>query len=247
MAESAIATLECLCVPGINVVEKLKAVDGYYRVVLGAFDVTAANGKHYHATEKVKQMFSSGGILNRRMAAGLMKGELDHPNVSGLSFAQAVARLMKIDPKNISHHIKKLELVPSKDDKGNPIFLVYGWVKPAGPHATHLRDSLNNREENVAFSVRSLSTPGIYNGKRGSLVDEILTYDNVSEPGIDLATQFRAYDLESISFGREELEAAYKLANINGLENDAESIRMVKDSLGWQKVQTIKLDNTFYI
>lgn len=238
-----LAKYECLSAPTISSAEKLKPdADGYYRVVVGGFDMENECGEHYFLTDAVKAMFEQGGIVRRRLDRGYLRGEYQHPVIDGMKLPAILKRLATIDTLLVSHHFKDLELVESKDDRGRSVVLVYGMVTPSGPYADSLTRSLDNRAENVAFSVRAFSNRGIYKGRQGKLIRDVLTYDHVAEPGIRTANQFDTVAMESIAFGPAELQAAMELipANDHSMENDQFStLTMVRDSLGWNKVQIL--------
>jgi hypothetical protein len=177
------------------------------------------------------------------METGLCKGEIDHPKLFGMTQEQIIHRLSIIEPTLVSHHIKSMELVDKKDENGKEVVLVYGEVKPSGPYTESLRQSLDNPEENVAFSIRSFCRMAMWEGKLSRIVTEVLTYDHVSEPGIKLANQFDTVCLERLkdtfNFTEQDFERALAVSNQAGLESEANTIRMIRDAQGWNKVNVI--------
>lgn len=242
---SSLATYSCASLPGMNQVSKMKAdANGYYRVILGGFNLANQSGIPYPLTDSVKALYAKGSVIRRRMETGLCKGEIDHPKLFGMSQEQIIHRLSIIEPTLVSHHIKSMELVDKKDENGKEIVVVYGEVKPSGPYTESLRQSLDNPEENVAFSIRSFCKMTMWKGKLSRIVTDVLTYDHVSEPGIKLANQFDTVCLEAIkethNFTQADFDRALLVGAQQGLENANETIRMVRDAQGWNKVNIIE-------
>lgn len=243
-----IATYSCMSVPGLNKVEKMRSdKNGYYRVVLGGFNLCNQQGVPYPLTDSVKALFDVGGVVRRRLDSGMCKGEYDHPKLDGLNHEQALRRLSIIEPTMVSHHIKSIDLVEKKDHNGQDIVLAYGMVKPTGPYGDALKASMDNDEENVAFSIRCFCKVTMWKGKAAKLVTDAMTYDHVSEPGIKLANQFDTVSLESLipdlSFTEKDFDGAIQVYKNIGLESNANTLTMVKDSLGWHKVQVKNLSS----
>ncbi len=242
-----IASYNCMAFPGANAVEKMKADEnGYYRIILGAFNVDNAHGVGYPLTERVKALFQPGGIVRRRLDNGICRGEYDHPKISGMKFEEIMYRLSIIDPMFISHHIKSMELKPIKDHNKKEIVAVYGMVKPCGPYGDPLQKSMENREENVTFSVRAFNSVAIIGGKLNKLVEDIVTYDHVSEQGIKAANKYDSVVLEKfdkdITFTKMDCDNAIKHCNEISLEsNQIETLTMIRDSFGWNKVEVVPL------
>lgn len=244
MAESVIASYNCIALPGVNKVEKMKCDDnGYYRIILGGFNLHNAHGVFYPLTDKVQAMFAKGGIFRRRLDNGICRGEYDHPKLNGMNFDQIIHRLTIMEPTMISHHIKSCELKPIKDHNGKEIIAVYGMVKPSGPYGDILKKSLDNMDENVTFSVRAFNTIAMVQGKLNKLINDIITYDHVTEQGIGVANQFDSVVLEMFdggyNFTEQDFNKAIKHYETIGLESDASAITMVKDSFGWNKIQVV--------
>lgn len=241
-----IARYAAVALPGANKAQKLKPdATGYYRTILGAFDTCNHNGVMYPLVPSVKQLFEEGGIVRRRLDAGLCRSEFGHPKIQKLPLQEALERLAIIEPTLVCAHIKSAVLVSSKDEYGKPIILTVGMVKESGPYGDTMKQQLDNPEENVAFSIRSFTTTQVSGGRQSRIVKDIATWDYVTEPGIKNATQFESASLESIVddivFNHEDLNGAIHTSHSIGLESDLSSLRMVRDSLGWAKVQSVNL------
>lgn len=188
---------------GTNKVGLIKPDEyGYRRVVLGALDAYNRSGDFYPFTEHVRKCFESSSSLMRKIQGQALRGEYEHPAYeAGMTKDEYLERIAYVDPKNISHHIRELELdfKNFKDDQGRPIIAVIGWVKPAGPKGFILKEAFENPHENVAFSVRSFSVnKPIGLGRLNRDIREIVTYDYVTEGGIKIADKFYSPSLESL-------------------------------------------------
>lgn len=246
---SIIGRYSCISMPGVNQVKNMDAdATGYRPCIIGALAAYNESGHYYPFIPSVKQLFEPGGLVRRRLDSGLCRGEYGHPKVQHLPLPQALQRLAQIDPLLTSHHIKSVELVDGKDEKGRSIILEVAQVKPTGPYGPTLESQMDNTEENVAFSVRAFTTTDIVGGVRHKVINSISTWDVVSEPGIKQATQFTTAALEEyqadLLFTEYDLNNAIISADQHGLESDSSYLTMVKTSLGWNKVQVIDLRAT---
>lgn len=228
---------------------KLKQDDnGYYEIVLGAFNIYNSEGKYYPLLESVSEMFSPGGSFRRRLDNGACRSELGHPAMEdGQSIQSFIQRVLKIEPTKVCAHIASVTLNETKDEDGKPIVLTIGRVKPSGPYADALKASLENVEENVAFSIRSLAADKQVRGRIEKHVSNIITYDAVVEPGIHLATKYATPSLEElakeIAFTDVDLRLIANKRNEGvSLESASEAKRILTD-LGWVKAEIINPDN----
>lgn len=232
----------CTALVGSNKAGVLKPdKNGYYDVVLGAFDFKNSAGENYPFTS-AKHLFKSSSSLMRRINNGQCRGELGHPSKeSGMSYRDYIERILEIREDKVSHHIKALRVdnqsVTDKDNR--PIVAVIGKVKPSGPYGDILRESIDNPDENVAFSLRSLVEQGLENGVVQKHIKTLITYDYVNEPGISIANKYQSPGLESIE---EEcpitlpvLESIQSDATKSGLEYKKANIEIIKTELGWSK------------
>jgi len=176
----------------------VKDDNGYYRVHMGRFNDYNSRGIFYRVTD-IDAVLGEGSIVHRRLEEGLLRAELNHPDVKGLSGPAFRQRVLKIDLKNTIAHIKKIEVIPTGEinkEFNLPTYDVYGWIKPEAPLGDKLKDILENPDANLAMSIRSL----VYQKRIGTTVvrDVVLvsTWDVVGEPGISKATQWTAAGLE---------------------------------------------------
>lgn len=242
---NTIGNYSAMYIPGLNKVAKMQPDDaGYYRCILGGFNLANQSGLRYPFSSGIKAMFDTGGIVRRRLDTGQLRGEYMHPDLEGMGLEQIMRRLALIELKLVSHHFRDIQLERKKDEHNREVILAYGSVKPSGPYGNSLEESLSNLEENVAFSVRSFSKPGLDQGRRARLITDVLTYDAVSEGGIKLANQYDTANLESIAdipFGAVDINNAIRGAPGVGLESSGQELKMVRDHLGWNKVEVTSL------
>lgn len=245
---SFIAQYDCALIQGKKGVLKTDEA-GYSEIVLGAFDVLNSKKQFYPFTAELKALFEGDSSLMRRINSGSLKGEQDHPPfLPGMSVDQYLARWKHIEQSNVCTHIKSVRLAYEKDDKGKNIVLCYGMVKGSGPHAASVDRSLANREENVAYSVRSIVDPVPVRGVLHKRVHTIVTWDQPNEPGISMATKFNTPSMESIDSGdftRETFELAAKNEPaFIGAESGGLDFAMIRDELGWNKIQLLDLGHS---
>ena len=238
-----LASYGAVALPASNKMDKLKPDStGYYKMVLGAFDVFNNKGEFYPLVPTVKALFQPGGMVRRRLDNRLFGGELGHPDMTGFKDRKsALNRVSYIDPTRKCVHIKQIDLVEHKDENGKNIVLSVGMIKPSGPYGASHKEQLDNPEENVAYSVRSFTKaargPG---GTKSKIIIDIPAYDNVTEGGISHATQYMVTSLEhfeEINFNEKDIEDALDLSTVPGFEHDITSLRMVKTFMGWQKIE----------
>jgi hypothetical protein len=188
--------------------------NGYYKVPLGALNVFNSAGSYY-AKEQAEALFENSSDLMRRVKGGYLKSERGHPDRGNIrSDEEFLARVKTIDQANVCAHFSGLTLdfdLGKKMAATNPKFAlgpggkqavivpIVGDVAPSGPHAAELQRSLDNPLENVAFSVRGFTennrTPS---GVTVRTLVEIVTFDNVVEPGVETANKWESGALESM-------------------------------------------------
>ena len=248
MSDSVV--FNCTALMGTNKAGVLKPDNnGYYSVVLGAFDFLNSAGENY-PFETAKKLFKHSSSLMRRVKNGYCRGELDHPKKEpGMSHRDYVERILTIDSKCVSHHIKSLRVDTSaiKDNNNKPIIAVLGEVKPSGPYGDSLRESFKNPDENVAFSLRSLVKPRLNNGRVEKDLKVLVTYDQVNEGGISVASKYTSPSLENIAteipVTKHILDAiAEDKANL-GLEAGGIDIEIIKTELGWSLTEISSLSS----
>lgn len=244
------ASFSCTALVGTNKAGILKPdADGYYTVVLGALDFYNSAGSFY-PFESAKALFQDSSSLMRRIANGCLFGEMGHPRkLPGMSQRDFVNRVMDIQETNVCCHIRKvtIETGSVKDAQGRPCVAIIGEIKPAGPMGPALKEALDNPNQNVCFSIRSLTNDEYVNGVVHKHLRAICTWDAVIEPGISVATKWKSPALESLSevvvlpeqlreVQREQKQMAVSMEQHGGVS--AESLLK---ALGWDSATKSKL------
>lgn len=194
---------------------KLKPdANGYYELVLGAFDYFNSQNAWYEL-EPFKALLLSSSALMRRVNRGALRSEYGHPRFTpNMSKRDIILRVLDIHEDKTCAHIKSIALDEQRViSKGQKVAAVIGMVKPSGPMGDALAEQLENPDENVCFSIRSLTDDS--RNSAGTVIKKIkeaVTWDYVNEPGIDVATKYHAPSLEKFSFDKEDFLAAEKKA-----------------------------------
>lgn len=232
-------TLQCTALTGSNKVGKLKPDDnGYYPVVLGGFDIPNPQGNVY-PFKAAKTLFTESSVLMRNIESGNLYGEWGHPKRQpGQTLSSYIKRCSIVDEANIAFHIKKVEINDTdiKDDNGNIIVSVIGWVRGAGPRAKEFDAMLSNPDQNVCFSIRA-STEDVPNssGKLDRNITSIITWDFVVFPGLKVAQKYKSPALESyecVDFTENELyEVRRDLSAIHGMAMEDETALAVVNEI----------------
>lgn len=226
------ATYTCTALYGTNKTGKLRCdPDGYYDVILGALDYWNSAGAFY-AFAPAKKLFEESSALQRRVAKGVLRGEMGHPRrLPGMSDRQYLMRILEIDEKCVSHHIKEVTIEQNKiqDKQGNQVIAIMGRVKPAGPYGDALHQSFENPNENTCFSIRSITDDVIdRNGNRIKNLLEIVTWDAVNEPGLAIANKYDHPSLEHLMqmpVGRDQLILARNMAMSEGMGLESDRVQ----------------------
>ena len=166
--------------------------DGYYNVIIGAFDIFNSV-KEYYPMDGAKEVFKKGSRLMRRLANGDLKGEYGHPKRQvGQSVPEFMARLGAVHEDNVSHHFKSISVTPKRNGNGKAFYLVEAEVKPMGPMGEVLKASLENPHENIGFSIRAPVKDVFVGVTKHRIVTDVITWDSVNSPGLAPANKFDA-------------------------------------------------------
>lgn len=177
--------------------------NGYYTGPIGGLNTYNSAGALYVYDEAYK-LFEDSSVFMRRVKNGNLKGELGHPKrMPGMTDDDYMDRYMTVEETNIAVHFASIWL--DKDfGKNNPhynnpdIIAIMARYKPSGPMGATLKESLENPEENVNFSIRSLTRDSIIRGRHIKVLDTVLSFDVVTEPGISHATKWDSPSMESL-------------------------------------------------
>ena len=217
-----------------------KDEDGYVTTVLGGLDVCNVSGELYTAAG-AKELFTESSPFMRRIQRGALRGELGHPQYQkGMSTQDFLARFQHIEESNVAAHFKEiwLDFDSIKGPNGQPVVAILGKVCPSGPKGPQLEKSLNNPHENVCFSVRGITKDYYKNGRNNRELKNIITFDQVNEPGIPIAEKYMSPSMESLAekfVSKDELAFNIESLSRQGVAAES-SIALAKDifsSLGW--------------
>lgn len=192
----------CESLVGTNKVGVLKKTeDGYYPICVGALNVYNSGGSYY-VYEQARQLFEESSSLMRRVKRGVLKGEYGHPvKLPGMSQEDFMYRAMDILPTNVCCHHRSINLdfESVKDKDGKPLIAIISEVQPSGPMGDYLKASLDNKDENVCFSIRAFSDDKMMGKQNIKTLRNVITFDYVIEPGIEYAEKYKSPTLESRS------------------------------------------------
>ena len=175
--------------------------DGYYEVVVGALNSYNSAGEYYTA-EGALQLFENSSHFMRRIKNGALYAELGHPKKAPeTSMEQFYNRVISIEETNICGHFSEIRL-DFEFGKKNPelnnsdLIAIIAKVKPAGAKANALQLALENPKQNAAFSIRGITENKYKNGRVERRLTNIITFDHVTEGGIQCAHKQFAPGLE---------------------------------------------------
>lgn len=216
--------------------------NGYYHMTLALFDTKNHGGIFYPMTDLISDYFRPNSSLMVTAKENNLRSEIEHPKFEpGMTKGQYLNRLRTIDLKLACNHIKRLELTNTKDHRGNDCVAVTGWIKPSGYKPEVLTGMLNNPDENVSYSLRSVVKEGIVKGIHTRYVTEICTFDLVNQGGHLKASKYRTDGLESIadSFKMEITEDV--------LDQSNEELKIMEEAgAGLEAVNDLRLSNDYH-
>lgn len=176
----------------------LKQLDGgYYEIILGAFG-TQGNGGWFYNTESAMRYINQDKEFMYMLTNGRLRSEWGHPvREHGMSDQDWFARIHTMYEPNCSAHIRAIR--PSmntvKDASGRFVTAIIGEVKPSGKAAGEFREQLENPHEDVNFSVRSFAKRDFRTMHKH--INKIITWDNVFDPGVKVASKYSTPSMES--------------------------------------------------
>lgn len=232
-------TLSCTMLNGTGKVGDITPLDdGYYKVVVGAYNAFNSQGMFYDINS-VKHFFGETSPLMRQISKGVLIGEWKHPERSSdMSDNDYIARLRVCDIDRESHTFRNITLEPGRDERGRPVYLVVAELKPSGPYGSYLKEKLENKHQNVYFSVRSLTMDDLMRGIK--YTRELITWDCVGEGGIYVANKYMSPGIESfveVDISQStllELERRQQARGKLGLEDhDTFDYRALLNEAGW--------------
>ena len=173
--------------------------DGYYSMCIGALNARSRNQCYYDTKSIYDQITQPNSPFNMMLTQGHLYGEFGHPDEDA-----PITRLEVIREKDRSHHFRKIWC--GEEDQ-NGIIPIYASLKPVLPHGPALEQSILNKWENTAFSLRSLMKY-TWDAERKAQYRTILrlvTFDHVNTPGFLEASKRNALGIESMSLVSKDL------------------------------------------
>lgn len=241
----------CTALVGVNKKGELKPdADGYYTVVVGALDHYNSNGAYYPLAP-AKALFEDSSSFMRRVKDGCCKAECGHPKPTpGMSNRDFINRVLTIEETRVCAHFKSftLETQSVKGENGQPVVAIIAEVKPAGPMGPALKEALENKHENVCFSIRSLTQDFVnQSGVTIKNIKTIVTFDWVIEPGIAVAKKWHSPALEDMG-SRDllpdhlnQIEKAHSSTGVS-FESSGLNLKEIRADLGWGDTETFKVN-----
>ena len=175
---------------------------GYYLVNAGAVNVFNSAGDYYTADGVRDLLMTPGGAFRRRLESGNLRSEVEHPRYQpGMSKHQFFNRNLRIDLNNTCAHIRDVILEETDAPSGyrnDKIVVIKLWLKPSGVKGDALKTSLDNPDENTCFSIRSFTKDTWVGGVKVKKLQQVVTWDWVLEPGINVATKWKTLGIESM-------------------------------------------------
>ena len=213
---------------------------GYYTMPVGGLNVFNSVGDYY-PYEGAKELFQSSGAFMRRIKTGCLKGEYGHPKmVAGQSMESFAQRVMTIEEKNTCVHFSDiwLDFDKVKDETGRPVIAIMAKLKPTGPYGQALEQSLQNPKEEVCFSIRAFTEDVMQRGTKQRNLREIVSWDFVTEPGLNVARKYKSPALESYvdqPVTKEDILGAMKHGQVEGMAMESTRIAGLSliNALGW--------------
>lgn len=204
--------------------------NGYYRMLVGAYNLENSVGQVYGFTKRVENLFLKSTMI-RRMNDDALFGESGHPPLSDFQIpgrskeiAQAmwIDRLYIIDPAKIACALKNIHWVEMPDKvNGRTVYGVYADIKPL---VEPMRISLDTPEINTYMSLRA-SAKYIFSHEMGEMIlenDDLSTYDWVGNGGIRIACKHETPVLESERLRAQILEEDSCMAGFETFRSLAE-------------------------
>ena len=156
--------------------------EGYYLNIPMAVLGTVTQNNTYYQVDRFKEEISGQDSLFRKtLADGKLYGEYGHPSeLNSLGRDAMLKRLLTVEPKNQSHHIRRVGTGRYLENGG---LIIDADVKPFGPYGHHLKESLESNSMNTAFSLRSASKSQTKNNVTHRTMLRLVTFDYVCAGG----------------------------------------------------------------
>lgn len=178
----------------------LKKLDNEYNeIILGAFGAFGNGGWLYDTATAMAYIERNPDFI-KMMQNGRCRSEWGHPRRQpGMTDAEWFIRINEILESNSSGHIRRISasMDTVTDERGRKVVAIIGEVRPSGPKAEEFRRQLENPHEDVNFSIRCFAAKNFSTMRKH--INRIITWDNVFEPGVSVASKYQTPSLESKS------------------------------------------------
>lgn len=166
----------------ITTTDKVPSKDehGYYpNVPLAVLDHVSLNKTMYDSESMIKSISDPGSALYHRLTNGLLTGEFDHPDMTGLDKDEKLTRFMQIKPEQEAIHFKSLHVreVPNVGK------VVFGSIKGHGPWGNEFEKKMEDPNVNCAFSLRAITDTVRRNNYLFKKVKHLVTFDTCMAGG----------------------------------------------------------------
>ena len=192
-------------VSGNKLGRAVKDKDGYFTdIPVAVLGIPTRNQTQYDTPEFLSQLRGPDTTFFRRVTEGTLFGEWGHPFVD-LNSERGLARLMNLEPKNESNHIRSVTV---KHADTLNLDLIYLDSKGSGPYGKYFDDAMTDPCRNIAFSLRGISraTKDRRTGITHRKLINLVTFDSgVASGGFAEASKRFMASTEDLSFQSEEI------------------------------------------
>lgn len=177
--------------------------EGYYEFPIGGFNCQNSAGEVY-TNDNIDTIFSDSSAFMRKVNSGKLFGEWGHPMPApGESSDHYMSRASSINDKETCVFFKDIwndktagkHFTQYKGIDASSI-ITFARLKPHGALWESLQRAIDDPNVNIAFSVRNLGRDRVYRGKCYVSVEEIITYDAVTEQGVASSEKHGSLKLE---------------------------------------------------
>lgn len=190
--------------------------NGYYEMPLAVLGTVTDNRTYYEVEDFVSQLTTPTSFINKCLANAKLFGEYGHPMIVLLPDDKVLPRLMVIDEKSVSHHIKQIRTGDKLESGGR---ILYGLIKPHGPYGENLQSSLDDPCLNTSFSLRSIAQSRQEGNITRRRIKHLVTFDYVNAGGYDEASKRYAPSVESIDIMSNSISIPVTTAAMETLNN----------------------------
>lgn len=202
--------------------------DGFYTTILGALNIKNRAGEAY-CWPLSKPAFSDESILRRKLSYNSLISEMDHPVRSDYKDEEEYDRRLGTYLNNRKCAIIKEVWLDetgsiSKNIPSNLIWpnsvpvLIMGKVKPVGIFGGLLDEAFKDPDQNVFFSMRTISRR---NRLTGALILDVLTgFDWVTEGGLIVSNSWLATASNSFKINESSIDSMKSFLDENSNSNN---------------------------